>query len=189
MLGHEHRIIISSTVTRRGEGSNPKRAAALTRYRLRVRRRRIVTSAVLFLDSVPAGAPSPRRPSANVRPILRSLLCGLPPLNLVNASKMLPRLSVMETRRRDGPPAREYDEIPYDRRERCLFNPFVQRDGIVLRGGCLTIPALGHTNMFSSTKRGRVELNGERLGAFRSDLSCETRNASSRCLRRSRDAP
>jgi len=68
----------------------------------------------------------------------------------------------METRRRDGPPAREYDEIPYDRRERCLFNPFVQRDGIVLRGGCLTIPASGHTNMFSSTKRGRVELNGER---------------------------
>jgi hypothetical protein len=32
----------------------------------------------------------------------------------------------MEMRRKDGPPAREDDEIPYDRRERCLFNPFVQ---------------------------------------------------------------
>jgi len=56
MLGHEYRIIISSTVTRRGEGSNPKRAAVpRSRYRLRVRRRRIITSAVLFLDSAPAG--------------------------------------------------------------------------------------------------------------------------------------
>jgi len=34
--------------------------------------------------------------------------------------------------------------------------------------------------MFSSTKRDRVELNGERFGAFRSDLSRKIRNVVAR---------
>lgn len=94
-------------MARAKRAAHPIRCAPKSGYRLRVGHR-IITSGVLFLDSVPV-APflrslSSRRPSANVRPILCSLLCCAPPLNLVNASKMLRGSLVMETQCGDGPP-------------------------------------------------------------------------------------